>query len=160
LRLAFAQKPEIVHFAVHVISPKGHPEEAALALSLNSQDIPELLPPEIVASFRLPGSLVVLSGCASQQGQTIPSVGLLGLSRAWLLAGASAVVVSAWPTPDDSGHFFSSFYKHLQADAASTDSLPKRASAALQHAQADMRREGGYRSSPTFWAAYSIITKE
>jgi CHAT domain-containing protein len=160
LRLAFAKNPEIVHFAVHVVSPEGHPEEAALALSLNSQNIPELLPPEIVASFRLPGSLVVLSGCASQQGQTVPSVGLVGLSRAWLLAGASAVIVSAWPTPDDSGHFFSSFYSHLQANAARDDSLPKRAAAALQDAQADMRRDGGYRSLPSFWAAYSIIAKE
>jgi CHAT domain-containing protein len=158
LRLAFAQSPEIVHFAVHVVSPEGHPEEAALALTLNSQNIPELLPPEIVASFRLPGSLVVLSGCASQQGQTVPSVGLVGLSRAWLLAGASAVIVSAWPTPDDSGHFFSSFYSHLQA--VSGDSLPKRAAAALQETEADMRRDGGYRSLPSFWAAYSIIAKE
>jgi CHAT domain-containing protein len=160
LRLAFAQDPEIVHFAVHVVSPEGHPEEAALALTLNSQNIPELLPPEIVASFRLPGSLVVLSGCASQQGQTIPSVGLVGLSRAWLLAGASAVIVSAWPTPDDSGHFFSSFYRHLQANTAGGDSLPKRAAVALQDAQADMRHDGGYRSLPSFWAAYSIIAKE
>lgn len=160
LRAALTQEPEIVHFAVHVVSPEGHPEQAALALSLNSNDLPELLPPEIVASFRLPGSLVVLSGCASQQGQAVPSAGLVGLSRAWLLAGASAVVVSAWPTPDDSGYFFSSFYRHLQAEAASTASFPARAALALRNAQADMRRDGGYRSLPSFWAAYSIIAKE
>jgi CHAT domain-containing protein len=160
LRTALASRPQVIHFAVHVVSPEGHPEQAALALSLNAQGIPELLPPEMVATYRVPGSLVVLSGCASQQGQAVPSAGLIGLSRAWLLAGASAVIVSAWPTPDDSGHFFSSFYSHLQADTAVADSLPKRAAAALQYAQADMRRDQGYRGQPSFWAAYSIISKE
>ncbi len=160
LRTSLSSKPEIVHFAVHVVSPEGKPEEAALALSMTTDDIPELLTPEAISSFRIPGSLVVLSGCSSQQGKALPSAGLIGLSRAWLLAGASAVVVSAWPTPDDSGHFFSSFYSHLETQTLASGSLVSRAAAALQLAQADMQNGGGYRSSPAFWAAYSIISKE
>lgn len=157
LRQAAAKRPEVVHFAVHVVSPEGRPQEAALALSLTSDGIPELLTPEAVASYRVPGSLVVMSGCDSEQGKTFPSAGLIGLSRAWLLAGAAAVIVSAWPTPDDSGQFFSAFYAHLQKHSGS---LAKRASLALQEAQLDMQRGGGYRSSPSLWAAYSIISKE
>ncbi|HEX3680951.1 MAG TPA: CHAT domain-containing tetratricopeptide repeat protein [Bryobacteraceae bacterium] len=157
LRHAAAKRPTVVHFAVHVVSPEGRPQEAALALSLTSDGIPELLTPEAVASYRVPGSLVVMSGCDSEQGKTFPSAGLIGLSRAWLLAGAAAVIVSAWPTPDDSGEFFSSFYAHFQKDSGT---LAKRASLALQEAQLDMQRGGGYRSSPSLWAAYSIISKE
>ncbi len=160
LRSALASDPEIIHFAVHVVSPEGKPEQAALALSLTGDDIPELLTPEAISAYRIPNSLVVLSGCSSQQGKTVPSAGLIGLSRAWLLAGASAVVVSAWPTPDDSGHFFSSFYSHLETKTLTSESLAGRAAAALQLAQKDMQRSGGYRSSPSFWAAYSIISKE
>jgi CHAT domain-containing protein len=81
----------------------------------------------------------------------------LGLSRAWLLAGAAAVVVSAWPTPDDSGQFFSAFYAHLRTQSGP---LAQRAATALQQAQLDMQRGGGYRSAPSFWAAYSVISKE
>ncbi len=158
LRTALAKTPEVLHFAVHIVSPDGQPGEAALALSLTKDNIPELLTREAVATYRVPGSLVVLSACYSQQGRTLPSVGLIGLSRAWLLAGAEAVIVSAWPTADDSGSFFSSFYSHLQTMKAG--SLSSRAATALQQAQLDMQRSNGYRSSPSFWAAYSIVSKE
>jgi len=157
LRHATTKRPEVLHFAVHVVSPEARPQEAALALSLTSDGMPELLTPEAVASYRVPGSLVVMSGCDSEQGKTVPSAGLIGLSRAWLLAGAAAVIVSAWPTPDDSGQFFSAFYAHFQKHSGP---LAKRASLALQEAQLDMQRGGGYRSSPSLWAAYSIIAKE
>ena len=152
------QNPAIVHFAVHVVSPPGHPEQAALALSLGENDVPELLTKEKIASLHVSGSLIVLSGCSSGQGRAFPGEGLVGLSRAWLLAGASAVLVSDWPTPDDSGQFFAIFYSHL-ADARS-GSLATRAAAALQQAQLAMQVQHGYGSSPAFWAAYSIISKE
>jgi CHAT domain-containing protein len=160
---ALSNRPEIIHFAVHVVSPPGHPEQAALALSLGGKNMPELLTREKIASLRVPGSLVVLSGCASGQGQTVPSAGLVGLSRAWLLAGASAVLVSNWPTPDDSGTFFSSFYSYLSSSAgnsASAPSLAARAAEALQKSQLELQRRGGFESAPAFWAAYSILSKE
>jgi CHAT domain-containing protein len=158
LREALLAHPAIIHFAVHVVSPEGQPQDAALALSLNRDEVPELLTREVIAKYRVPGSLVVLSGCFSEQGKILPGAGVIGLSRAWLLAGASAVVVTAWPTPDDSGQFFSAFYGHF--NGLSVGGLAERAAKALQLAQLDMQRESGYRRSPRFWAAYSIISKE
>jgi CHAT domain-containing protein/tetratricopeptide (TPR) repeat protein len=167
VRKALAEHPAVVHFAVHVVSPDspGNPaghasQDAALALSLGRGDLPELLTRENVASLRVHGSLVVLSGCASQQGEYLPSAGLVGLSRAWLLAGASGIIVSAWPTPDDSGHFFSTFYSHLREQSPASGNLAVRASAALQQTQVEMQRSAGYRSAPSFWASYSLISKE
>jgi CHAT domain-containing protein len=157
LRKILAYPPQLLHFAVHVVSPPGRPEEAALALSLKN-GVPELLTQEEIATFRLPGSLVVLSGCSSSKGKSVPSAGLLGLSRAWLLAGATAVIASSWPTPDDSGRFFSSFYGHLHT--AKSGSLSQRAASALAQTQLEMQRGGGYASLPSVWAAYSIISKE
>jgi CHAT domain-containing protein len=125
-----------------------------------NQRAPELLTREAIAEYRVPGSLVVMSGCSSQRGETLPSAGLIGLSRAWLLAGASAVIVSAWPTPDDSGRFFSSFYSHLQPLTSTSGSLAKRAAIALQQAQLEMRQSNAYGNSPSFWAAYSVVSKE
>ena len=157
LRTALATPPELLHFAVHVVSPPDRPQEAALALSLKN-GVPELLTPEAIATFRLPGTLVVLSGCSSNQGQAVPSAGLLGLSRAWLLAGAEAVIASSWPTPDDSGRFFSLFYSHLHA--ATSGTLSQRAALALAQTQVELQHSQGYTSSPSYWAAYSIIAKE
>ena len=150
--------PALIHFAVHVVSPAGQPQQASLALSLKN-GIPELLNPEVIESFRLPGSLVVLSGCSSDQGKPLPGAGLVGLSRAWLVAGASAVMVSSWPTPDDSGQFFSSFYSHL--DELKSGSIAQRAALALRQTQLNMLQSGsGYRTSPSFWGAFALISKE
>jgi CHAT domain-containing protein/predicted negative regulator of RcsB-dependent stress response len=167
LRSALAAPPAVLHFAVHVVSPANGKSpsaqsagDAALALSLTPDGVPELLTKEAIARFHVPGALVVLSGCASQQGEIVPGAGLIGLGRAWLLAGAAAVIVSAWPTPDDSGEFFSDFYSHLKAGKIQAGTLAQRASAALQQTQLDMQRSVGYRGSPSFWAAYSMISEE
>ena len=157
LRQALSPPPELLHFAVHVVSQPNQSQEAALALSLLN-GMPELLTPEAIATLRSPGSLVVLSGCSSGQGKAVPSAGLLGLSRAWLLAGATAVIASAWPTPDSSGRFFSSFYSHLHA--LKSGSLSQRAALALAETQLEMRHSSGFTSSPSYWAAYSIVSKE
>ncbi len=158
LESALDLHPEIVHIAAHIVSPDGQPQHAAIALSLTRDGVPELLTPEAIAALRVPGSLVVLSGCSSEQGALVPSEGMTGLSRAWLLAGAAAVIVSAWPTPDDSGTFFASFYRHLQNQTPGT--LARRAAFALEQTQLEMQSDRSYRSAPSFWAAYSIISKE
>jgi CHAT domain-containing protein len=157
LRRSLVDPPSLLHFAVHVVSPPDRSQEAALALSLR-HGVPELLTPEAIATFHLSGSLVVLSGCSSAQGKSVPSAGLLGLTRAWLLAGASSVIASSWPTVDDSGRFFSSFYSHLRVLVSG--SLSQRAALALAQTQLEMQHLGDYSSSPSYWAAYSIISKE
>jgi CHAT domain-containing protein len=157
LTAALAHNAGILHFAVHVVSPPDQPQEAALALSLRN-GIPELLTPEAIAAFRVPGSLVVLSGCSSGLGQVVPGAGLQGLSRAWLLAGAAAVVVSNWPTPDDSGQFFSAFYDHF--DQIKSGDTAQRAALALRQTQLDMLHGSGYKTSPQFWGAFAVIAKE
>jgi CHAT domain-containing protein len=157
LRDSVLHAPQILHFAVHVISPKNFPQEAAIALSAVNANLPELLTAESVATFSVPGSLVVLSGCASQQGAVVPGAGLIGLSRSWLLAGAAAVMVSAWPTPDNSSSFFPTFYTHYRL---ATGSVAQRAAFALQQTQVDMQHIAGHQSDPKFWAAYSIISRE
>jgi len=154
---ALAHDTGILHFAVHVVSPPGQPQEAALALSLRNR-IPDLLTPEAIAAFSVPGSLVVLSGCSSGLGKVVPGAGLQGLSRAWLLAGAAAVVVSNWPTPDDSGQFFSDFYNHF--DQIRSGDTAQRAALALRQTQLDMLHGSGYQTSPRFWGAFAVIAKE
>lgn len=157
LRRSISQSPAILHFAAHVVSPKDYPQEAAIALTMVQPNLPELVTAELAATLRVPGSLVVVSGCSSQQGQILPGAGLVGLSRGWLLAGAAAVMVSAWPTPDSSGSFFSTFYTHYRA---AKGSVGQRAALALQETQIDMQALGGYQAEPKFWAAYSIISRE
>ena len=57
---------------------------------------------------------MVLSGCHSAAGATLRGSGLLGLTRAWLTAGARSVVASRWSTPDENGVLFQAFYSDLR----------------------------------------------
>jgi len=75
---------------------------------------------------------------------------LMGLTRACQAAGAAAVVASHWPTPDDAGSLFLSFYRHLRTDPRTGPA------AALQRAQVDMLRSHTWRSNPLYWGAYFI----
>lgn len=170
VRAAASRGAGIIHLAGHVLSEPGTrpayalasassggaalrpDEELALRLSLDEQGRPTALRPRDISSMRAPSSLIVLSGCSSGRGVVQSAAGLMGLSRAWLAAGASGVIGSLWPVSDDSGEFFEAFYEQLGAGAS-----PPRA---LREAQLSMIRTGSWRSQPRHWAAWFLISSE
>jgi CHAT domain-containing protein len=121
-----------------------------IALSLNEGNEMELLQPAEIAHWSTHAGLVVLSGCSSAAGAALPGTGVMGLTRAWLLAGAQAVVSSNWDTPDESGALFRSLYSNLNAPGTDPAS-------ALRDAQLEMIRSGGWRGRPRYWGAYSVV---
>ncbi len=147
----------MLHLAAHVTARRGGATQAFVALSLQPNGEPDFLSAADIAGRHISVGLVVLSGCSSGLGEVLPGTGLMGLTRAWLAAGAEAVTASLWPTPDDSGNLFLSFYRHLQEGAAARGG--KRAEA-LAMAQRDMLREGGWRSLPRYWAGYFLFGQE
>jgi CHAT domain-containing protein len=156
-RQALESKPAVIHIAAHFLRSDDE-ERTVIALSLRrsgGRPVVDVLTPADIATLHADGSLVVLSGCSSGAGRVQAGAGLLGLARAWLTAGARAVVSSAWPVPDDSGELFQDFYRRLRAAAESGDTLAP--AEALQRAQVDMLRSGAWRSSPSYWAAYGLL---
>jgi CHAT domain-containing protein len=150
------QRPAVVHFATHVVSSER--QRGLIALSLLPSGDVELFSPLEIAHQRLAPHLVVLSGCSSAQGETLPGVGLMGLTRAWLAAGASTVVATRWPTPDDSGELFLRFYRQLKPWAGRRPG--SRPAVALQRAQVEVLKSASWRSSPHYWAAYFAVGRE
>lgn len=168
LATAIERGPAVIHLATHVVRSADDPPRQLIQLSLLRSGDPDYVGAEDIAVWRLrKPALVVLSGCASGRPETPapifssfalpPASGQnsqpssLGLARAWLAAGASAVVVSLWPTPDDTGEMFLSFYRHLRArggDGVAT---------ALARAQIDMLDSKNWRSAPRHWASYFVI---
>ena len=148
LRAQLARNPAVVHIATHVVESGERPTYGLIALSLTPRRESQLVPPFEIAEWRTGAGLVVLSGCHSGQGAVLPGTGLLGLTRAWLAAGAGAVIASNWSTPDTGGALFAALYRHL---GARPEPGP---AAALRAAQVDMIRSGGWRANPRYWGAY------
>jgi CHAT domain-containing protein len=158
LRASLTERPSVLHFAAHVVRSPHQRDVALIGLSLGSREEPEFLSPTQIAGLDLSSGLVLLSGCSSGQGEAVPGEGLMGLARAWLAAGAGAVVASHWPTSDDTGEIFLSFYKYLRGSTALDARV--HAALALRRAQLDMLRSGTWRALPKYWAAYFVYGKE
>ena len=153
------RRPAIVHFAAHVLTPPQRKNEAAIDLGLTPEGQPDLLTKEDIESMQVSGATVVMSGCSSGAAASVPTAGVLGLTRAWLAAGAHVVVGSRWPTPDDNGGLFRSFYRHL-GESGLKPSTARAAAEALNQARLDMFHSGSWRSDPKYWSAFYILGKE
>ena len=153
LKSELKRNPTVIHFATHVIQSKADPRQAMIALSLKPGGGSSLLTRDSIAALRTNAAVVTMSGCNSGLGQALPGAGLMGLTRAWLEAGAHSVVASLWPVPDDDGEFLYSFYRGLRLQKLS-------ASYALQSAQLESLRSGSWRSNPRYWAAYFVAGKD
>lgn len=155
---ALAQPVAALHFATHFVRSAQDESRTLIALGFEpGAREPSLLGPEQVIALGARAGVVVLSGCQSGAGQVIAGAGLMGLTRSWLAGGASNVAASLWPTPDDQGALFESFYRHYSR--AVERQQPFAAANSLRAAQLDMLRSGGWRNSPRYWAAFFLVSK-
>ncbi len=142
---AFHPAPSTIHLATHVLSTQS--ELAFLAFSLDASGRPGLLSTSEVGMLHVPGALIVMTGCATGAGDTRTGAGLLGLTRAWMMAGARAVVATNWPVPDADGDLIPAFYRYLRADSTAE---------ALRRSQVEMIHSGSWQASPSYWAAFQV----
>jgi len=148
----------VLHIAAHVLPHPRSPDQVMIALGLQESGQPDLLTPADIASWRKPVGLVTLSGCSSGSGVAFPGLGIFGLTRAWLVSGASVVVASHWPIPDDDGQLLSAMYAELGTRSGPMTALE--VAQCLRTAQQRMRSAGGWRSSPSYWAAFFVAGKD
>ncbi|KAK3703343.1 hypothetical protein QZH41_001506 [Actinostola sp. cb2023] len=120
----------IIHFAAHGTTHGEIFLTPSTTGSLpNEQDY--ILTMKDVQESGVRPQLVVLSCCHSGRGD-VKAEGVIGMSRAFLAAGARAVVASLWAIADEATMvFMEKFYKHLKEGES--------ASKSLQHAMKDMR---------------------
>jgi CHAT domain-containing protein len=159
LESALENHAAVLHIAAHILHPGDEPARALIDLGLTAAGEAEVLTGEDIGSLRAPGALVVMSGCNSAAGGSVPGAGILGLTRAWMLAGADTVVGSFWPTPDDTGELFGEFYRELRSRFG-WDTSGRAVAAALRQAQLTMLRSTSWRSNPAYWGAFYVVGKE
>ena len=140
----------LVHIAAHgkmdtgeiILAPNPaeeshHPEEKDFLLTMAD-----------VLEAKLRARLVVLSCCHSAHGE-IKAEGVVGISRAFLGAGARSVLVSLWGIDDEATFLFMKhFYKELVKG--------RRVSEALNQAMKCMRESEEF-GEVKYWAPFVLI---
>jgi CHAT domain-containing protein len=96
----------------------------------------------------------VLSACQTGAGDVATGEGVLGLCRAFRIAGARTVITSAFAVEDESARLWmASLYRHRIAGRQSTAEAVRAASLELLRA----RRARGESTHPFHWAAFQAI---
>jgi CHAT domain-containing protein/Tfp pilus assembly protein PilF len=154
----------LVHVAAHgffmssqcVLDPTGMANPLRLsglvfAMEPGKGDDGILLAEEVATLDFNDAQWVVLSGCDTGIGQIQVDEGVLGLRRAFRIAGADTLVMSLWPVEDQSAEsFMTSLYAARLQGRLST-------AAAMRHAYrvalAETRRKHGH-SHALYWAPF------
>ncbi len=102
-----------------------------------------------VYTWPVKARLVTLSACQTALGRDVEGEGILGLSRAFIYAGAQDVVCSLWPVSDESARaLMTAFYEAL-AGGASVEQALQSGQNALPHS--------GDKAHPFYWAGFIAV---
>jgi CHAT domain-containing protein len=145
-------KYRIIHVATHGLLNAERPQFTGVVLSLVGNKTSDgFLRTDEVFNLKLGGPLVMLSACETGLGKEKRGEGVMGLTRAFMYAGAPTVGVSLWSVADKStADLMTDFYRRLLS-ATDTPS-----SNALREAQLAMISGKKY-SAPFYWAPFVLV---
>ena len=141
-----------VHVATHGLLDAERPQFTGVVLSLVGNKTNDgFLRTDEIFNLKLGTPLVMLSACETGLGKEKRGEGVIGLTRAFIYAGAPTVGVSLWSVADKStADLMTDFYKRLLAPS------PKSPVAAMREAQLAMI-DGKKYSAPFYWAPFVLV---
>jgi CHAT domain-containing protein/Flp pilus assembly protein TadD len=136
-----------IHFVAHGTASRTSPLDSAVILSRQGDDY-KLYARDII-QHPLHADLVTISACHGEGVRTYSGEGLVGLSWAFLRAGAHGVIAALWEVNDNStpqlmDHLYSEIGKGAAPDAA------------LRDAKLALLRSGGVYRRPFYWAPFEL----
>lgn len=139
-----------IHFAAHAQTSRLVPLDSAVVLSPDASDDYKLYARDVIA-LPLTAELVTISTCRGAGARVFSGEGLVGLSWAFLNAGAKRVIGGLWPVEDAStAELMTRFYRSI--------ALGEDPAAALREAKlALLRSDTAYRK-PYYWAPFVLYT--
>jgi CHAT domain-containing protein len=142
-----------LHFATHSLIDEQNPARSAVVLTPDDGAGEDgFLEASEIARLGLDCDLAVVSACQTGRGKLLSGEGVVGLSRAFLYAGARTVVVSLWNVSDIStAQFMKNFYQDLTGGMANA--------AALRRAKLQMLNGGQQTRHPYYWSSFVMIGK-
>jgi CHAT domain-containing protein len=145
-------KPEqysYIHFVAHAVASSQVPLDSAVILSPSGKDDSFKLYARDIIQHRLRARLVTVSACYGAGTRSYNGEGLIGLSWAFLRAGAHNTIGALWEvndasTPQLMDHFYAELEKGQRPDVALRD-----AKLALMHSSNVL-------SKPFYWAPFQL----
>lgn len=148
-READSERFTFIHFAAHAQVNAVAPLDSAVVLSPEDDEY-KLYARDII-SIPLDAELVTLSACRSAGGRTFAGEGLVGLSWAFLSAGARHVIGGLWQVEDAStAELMTHLYRELVAGAEPA--------VALRRAKLELLRSDTAYRKPYYWAPFVTYT--
>lgn len=140
----------VLHLAAHGVIDASMASRSALILGRSpGSEEDGILQVSEVLRLPLNANLVTLSACQSALGKLITGEGMVGLTRAFLYAGADTIVATLWNVNDEaSAQFMAVFYGLLKEGHSKSE--------ALRRAKISLRQDRQL-SHPYFWAPYVLI---
>jgi CHAT domain-containing protein len=142
----------VIHIATHGLLNAERPQFTGVVLSLvGNKQYDGFLRTNEIFNLRLGAPLVMLSACETGLGKEKRGEGVIGLTRAFMYAGAPTVGVSLWSVADAStALLMSDFYKRMLTGQGMSPNAAMRES---QKAMIDSKKY----SAPFFWAPFVLV---
>ncbi len=147
-----------IHFVSHGVASRTDPLDSAIILSRtqaptsnDAQDSFKLYAREVM-QHPIDARLVTISACYGSGARAYAGEGLVGLSWAFLHAGAHSAIGALWEASDNSTpQLMDALYQGL-ADGQSPAEALRRAKLAMLHAAGSFRK-------PFYWAPFQLYTR-
>jgi tetratricopeptide (TPR) repeat protein len=164
--LARGERWRAVHLACHGLVNLDRPALSALALSPDAAEDGLLMALDVYR-MRVPADLVTLSACETARGAVVATEGIVGLTRAFMFAGAPRVLCSLWKVDDEAtASLMKKFYElwlgspreavaPSEPGAAPGESRGRSPADALRAAQEHVRGQEKWKH-PYYWAAWVL----
>jgi CHAT domain-containing protein len=142
-----------IHFVSHAVASRTDPLDSAIILSRRdpNQDSFKLYARDIM-QHPIDARLVTISACYGSGTRSYAGEGLVGLSWAFLRAGAHSVIGALWEVSDDSTpQLMDALYQGLEHGQDPAVAL-RNAKLTLLHSQSKFHK-------PFYWAPFQIYTR-
>jgi CHAT domain-containing protein len=141
-----------IHFVSHAVSSSTAPLDSAIILSRADAGADSFkLYARDIMRHPIEARLVTISACFGSGTRSYAGEGLVGLSWAFLRAGAQSVIGSLWEVSDDSTpRLMDRLYQGLEEGQTPAASL-RQAKLALLHSDSKFR-------SPFYWATFQLYS--
>ncbi len=161
-----------IHLATHGLIDADSPMDSSVVLAPEGDDDGLLTVKDILELPALNAKLIVLSACQTGKGK-VTGDGVIGLSRAFIIAGTPSVMVSQWNVDDVMTEFqMALLYKELLsgqkkaralrvAQLKTINFMEKGLASSFADEDEDDDAETGKkakeRANPRYWAAFQVI---